>query len=284
MTWWSRIRRRPDEPNCGTQLLGTEVAVRTDVGCTREENEDSVLYVRPHQMSLQTSRGELAIVADGMGGANSGEIASELACQTISEQYFAVPGSPGRALALAYGVANRRIFGLAAEQPECHGMGTTAASLALVGNKAWFANIGDSRIYLLRDSCLNQLSQDDSLVEQMVRDGLITAEQSRYHQDRNILIRALGTKPELKLGCEPMFLECRLGDRFLLCSDGLYDVLSEKEILTAAAMSNVRCAANTLIDIAKMRGGPDNVSLALIAVCQQPISSEALETREVLVG
>jgi PPM family protein phosphatase len=235
----------------------------------------------------------LAIVADGMGGANTGEIASQIACQTISEMYFAAHGSPGRALALAYAAANQRIFELATEQPECHGMGTTAAALALVGDKAWFANIGDSRIYLLRDSRLHQLSKDDSLVAQMVRDRLITAEQARGHQDRNILVRALGTKPELSLGCEPAFLECRVGDRFLLCSDGLYDLVSEQEILVAA-MADVRCAADKLIEIAKRRGGPDNISLALMAVQRQPVLSKAggarapepraPETREVLVG
>jgi len=293
MTWWNRIRKTPGEPSSVSLHLGTEVAVRTDVGCSRDENEDSVLFVRPQQARLQATRGVLAIVADGMGGANTGEVASQIACQTISQMYLAAQGSPGRALALAYAAANHRIFELATEQPECHGMGTTAAALALVGNKAWFANIGDSRIYLLRDSCLHQLSQDDSLVAQMVRHGLITVEQARDHEDRNILVRALGTKPELKLGCKPTFLEHRPGDRFLLCSDGLYDLVSEQEIVVTA-MADVRSAADTLIDIAKRRGGPDNISLALIAVCPRTVLSKAAETRalepqasetrEILVG
>lgn len=284
MTWWKQIRERLGESYRGSRVLGTEVAVRTDVGCAREDNEDSVLFVRPQQTSLQANRGVLAIVADGMGGANTGEIASQLACHTISELYYTAPGSPDRVLALAYEAANRRIFQLSTEQPECSGMGTTAAALALVGNKVWFANVGDSRIYLLRDSCLHQLSQDDSLVAQMVRDGLITAEQARCHPDRNILIRALGTKPELNLGCEPACLECRPGDRFLLCTDGLYDLVSEHEIHTAASAAEVHCAAETLVEIAKERGGPDNISLVVIAMCRQPASSGILETREVPVG
>jgi PPM family protein phosphatase len=278
MNWWKRIREGMGKPRCGSRF-GTEVAVRTDVGCAREENEDSVLFVRPQQRSLQASRGVLAIVADGMGGANTGEIASRIAGQTISELYFATHGSPGRALSVAYAAANRRIFEMAAKQPGCQGMGTTAAALVLIGGEAWFANIGDSRLYLVRDGCLHQLSQDDSLVAQMVRDGLLTAEQARGHQDRNILIRALGTKPELKLGCQPAVLECRPGDRFLLCSDGLYDLVSDQEMV-AAAMRDIHSAADMLIEIAKGRGGPDNISLILIAVRQQPVLSKAVETRE----
>ncbi len=291
MTWWKRIRERLGEPR--TQRLGTEVAVRTDVGCAREENEDSVLFVRPQQASLLASRGVLAVVADGMGGANTGEIASQIACQTISERYFASHGSPGSALSAAYAAANRRIFALATEQPECHGMGTTAAALALVGSSAWFANVGDSRIYLVRDGGLHQLSQDDSLVAQMVRDGVLTAEQARDHQDRNILVRALGTRHELKLGREPATLQCRPGDHFLLCSDGLHDLVSDPEIV-AAAMGDVGAEADRFIEIAKGRGGPDNISLVLIAVSRPPALSQALETRtleprapetrEVLIG
>lgn len=293
MTWWKQVRKWIGESHRGSRILASEVAVRTDLGCVRAENEDTVLFVRPQQISLQARRGVLAVVADGMGGANTGEIASQLACNTISELYFAGHGSPGHALHLAYAAANRQIFRLATERPECHGMGTTAAALALVGNKAWFANIGDSRIYLLRGSCLRQLSQDDSLVAQMVRDGLITPEQGRSHHDRNILVRALGTRPELNLGCEPTCIKCQPGDRFLLCSDGLYDLVSQQEIL-AETVADVGHAAERLIDIAKRRGGPDNISVVLIAICEQPVLSKAAETRafepraaetrEVLVG
>jgi serine/threonine protein phosphatase PrpC len=284
MTWLQHIRQRLAESPQSPQQLMVDAAVRTDIGRVRDGNEDSVLFVRPWQPTLKASRGVLAVAADGMGGANTGEVASGLACQTISEIYFATPGSPGEALNAAFQTANQRIFAYATERPECHGMGTTAVAVAVVGNIAWLANIGDSRIYLLRDSRIYQMSQDDSLVAQMVRDGLITDEQARSHEDRNVLIRALGTKPEVQLACVPEAFECRAGDSFLLCTDGLHDLVSEQEMLQAASSCRAAVAAERLIEMANARGGGDNVSVVLVAVNLPPaVCGQAAETREVLV-
>jgi serine/threonine protein phosphatase PrpC len=285
VTWLQRIWQRLAEPAPSPHQGIVDAAVRTDMGRVREGNEDSVLFVRPWQPSLQASRGVLAIVADGMGGANSGEIASGLACQTISEIYFAVPGPPAKALNDAFQTANQRIFAYASERPECHGMGTTAVVLAVVGATAWLVHIGDSRIYLLRDSRIYQMSQDDSLVAQMVRDGLITVEQARSHEDRNVLVRALGTKPEVQLASAPTLFECRPGDRFLLCTDGLHDLVSEDEMLQVTLSSGGVAAAGHLIEMANSRGGADNISVVIVAVNQPPVAhTQTAATREVLVG
>jgi serine/threonine protein phosphatase PrpC len=129
------------------------------------------------------------------------------------------------------------------------------------------------------------MSQDDSLVAQMVRDGLITGEQARSHEDRNVLIRALGTKPEVQLASAPTPFECRSGDRFLLCSDGLHDLVSEREMVQAASSSRSDAAAESLIEMANSRGGADNVSIVIVSVNQSSGSNQrAAKTRDVLVG
>ncbi len=285
MTSPQRTQQRPAEPGPGPKRLFVDAAVRTDVGRVREGNEDSVLFVRPRDLASQANRGVIAIVADGMGGANAGEVASSLACQTISDIYFSTLGSPDEALNVAFQTANQRIFALASEQTEFRGMGTTAVAVAVAGEIAWLASIGDSRIYLIRESRIYQMSQDDSLVAQMVRDGLITGEQARSHEDRNVLIRALGTKPETQLASAPAPFECRTGDRFLLCSDGLHDLVSELEMLEAVASSGNDAAAESLIELANSRGGTDNVSAVIVSVSESSRSGQAAkETRDVLVG
>jgi protein phosphatase len=227
----------------------------------------------------------LAIVADGMGGANTGEIASALACKTISETYFSAGGTPGEALDTAFQAANHRIFSLAKERPECQGMGTTAVTVAVVGDTAWLAHIGDSRIYLLRSSRIYQMSEDDSVVAQMVRDGLITSEQAHSHENRNVLVRALGTKIDVQLASAPAPFQCRPADRFLLCSDGLHDLVTEEEMLQVASFSTPGSAAERLIEMANSRGGDDNISVVIIAINPPSSTTEpTAETHEVLVG
>jgi PPM family protein phosphatase len=285
MTWLQRIRQRLAEPVDAASEFVVDAAVRTAVGRVREGNEDSVLFVRPRQQDLQVTRGVLAVVADGMGGANSGEIASRLACQTISEVYFATAGSPRESLHEAFIVANKRIFAASEESAETRGMGTTAAAVAVIGNTAWLAHVGDSRIYLLRESAIYQMSQDDSLVAQMVRDGHITAEQARSHEDRNILLRALGTKPEVEPGSPPHSIECRAADRFLLCSDGLHDLVSDEEMREAVCSLRTNLAVERLVEMANSRGGPDNISVILVSVDSRRDSQvSVVETREVEVG
>jgi protein phosphatase len=285
MTWLQRIRQRLADPVAAAPEFAVDAAARTNVGRVREGNEDSVLFVRPRQQALQANRGVLAVVADGMGGANSGEIASRMACQTISEVYFAASGSPQQALHAAFMAANQRIFAASEESAETRGMGTTAAAVAVVGNTAWVAHIGDSRIYLLRESTIYQMSQDDSLVAQMVRDGYITLEHARSHEDRNILLRALGTKPEVELSSAPQPIECHPADRFLLCSDGLHDLVSGEEMLETASSLRMNLAVERLVEMANSRGGPDNISVILVSVdLPRALQVSNVETREVVVG
>jgi protein phosphatase len=283
MRWLQRFRQRFAEPIPSSNQLIVNAAAFTDVGRVRRGNEDSVLFVRARQP--QADRGVLAVVADGMGGANTGEVASKLACRTISEIYFSIGGTPGEALEAAFQTANHRIFTLSEERTECRGMGTTAVTVAIVGDTAWLAHIGDSRIYLLRDSRIYQMSEDDSLVAQMVRDGLITSEQAHSHEDRNVLVRALGTKPDTQLASAPTPFHCRPGDRFLLCTDGLHDLVSEQDMLEVASAARVSSAAKSLIKLANSRGGDDNISVVIVAIdLPSFVAQQSAQTQEVLVG
>ena len=266
--------------------VGFEVvaSVQTDKGCVREINEDSGRYLRPSDPAQLGARGSLLIVADGMGGHSAGEVASQLAVETVSRVYYEAQGSPQEALRLAVEEANRRIHSAAAEDPSKHGMGTTCTALALRGDQALGAHVGDSRLYMLRAGQLYQLSEDHSAVMEMVKLGLISKEQARTHEDKNVILRALGTNPEVEVSViEPFGV--REGDRYLLCSDGLYDLVRDEEIAAVLTEAeDVHAAGERLIVLAKERGGHDNITVGILAIMPEGASAaeaeDVPETRE----
>ncbi|HEV3468566.1 MAG TPA: protein phosphatase 2C domain-containing protein, partial [Pyrinomonadaceae bacterium] len=200
-------------------------SVRTDKGCVREVNEDAGRFVRPSDPALLQNKGALMVVADGMGGHSAGEVASQMAVELVSRLYYeARTDDAPAALTAAVAEANRRIFAAAEADEHKRGMGTTCTALALRGAAAFAAHVGDSRLYMLRDGGVYQLSEDHSHVMEMVRAGLLTKEQARTHEDKNVILRALGTTPEVEVSAvEP--LEVRPGDFYLLSSDGLHDLV-----------------------------------------------------------
>lgn len=243
-----------------------DASVQTDKGCVREINEDSGRMVRPADPALLAAKGTLVVVADGMGGHSAGEVASQLAAEVVGRVYYEAAAEPGEALRRAVEEANRRIHAAAAEDESKQGMGTTCTALALCGGRAYAAHVGDSRLYMLRDKQLYQLSEDHSAVNEMVKLGLITKEQARTHEDKNVILRALGTSPEVEVSVLEPF-RVREGDRYLLCSDGLHDLVLEEEIASILSESeDIHAAGERLIATAKERGGHDNITVGIIAI------------------
>ena len=224
----------------------------TDIGLHRKTNEDTFVVQPP-----------LYAVCDGMGGANAGEVASGLAAETLAAEVAA--GTPLHAAAEA---ANAAVFQRAHDNLEQTGMGTTLTAFVLEGDVARFAHIGDSRAYLLRDGELRQVSDDHSLVGEMVRDGRLTEEDAAVHPHRSILSRALGTEPQARID---EFSEDLLpGDVLLLCSDGLSGPVSADAIRVALTRSDPQAAAERLILEARRQGGPDNITAVVVRVDEGP--------------
>ncbi|HPT51262.1 MAG TPA: protein phosphatase 2C domain-containing protein [Accumulibacter sp.] len=238
----------------------------TDIGCLRRSNQDRVAFVVPQDAEERKRLGVLAVLADGMGGHQGGEVASDLAVKTICERYFATSGNGSRrALELAIEEANGAVFRAAQSDPRLEGMGTTATVLLLVGRKVLFANVGDSRLYRCVAGQCTQMTVDDTLVEQLLRAGIIDAEEARQHPVRNVLLRSLGTQDQLgvdaRRGGSPT-----VGESFVLCSDGLYETIGPEEIARAVTDREPEVACRELIELARERGGRDNISVGVVAI------------------
>ncbi len=271
----------------GQPSLHIEAALQTDVGCVREVNEDSGRYTCPTDPELLASKGILAVVCDGMGGHASGEVASQLAVESISRGYYDDKKPPTEALKRAIEEANARIYAASLKDANLFGMGTTCAALILHEGQVFAAHVGDSRLYMMREGELYQMTEDHSAVVEMVRQGIITAEQARTHEDKNVILRALGTGAEVEVETWEQPMRVRAGDRFLLCSDGLYDMVADAEIKrTLLSVADVHDACAQLISKAREGGGHDNITVGVIHV--QPAGhadkQEVRATREVEVA
>jgi serine/threonine protein phosphatase PrpC len=223
---------------------------RTDTGRQRRENEDSA-YVRA----------PMFVVADGMGGAQAGEVASRLAVETFEES-LPVSGPPEARLAELVRNANHRIYDRSRAEEGRAGMGTTLTAAYLDDAHLAIAHVGDSRAYLFRDGELTRLTQDHSLVDELVRQGKLTEAQAAEHPQRSIITRALGPEPEVEV--DTWTYPVRAGDVLLLCSDGLTSMISEErvtEILRGA--DSLKGAADELIREANEAGGRDNITVVL---------------------
>lgn len=245
-------------------MLEIDACVLTHSGKVRSNNEDSVSLVRPTDKSSLLSHGLLALVADGMGGHEGGEFASQLALQEIVRSYYRSEAALPAALEQALRDANREVFKASRSNPLLKGMGTTCVALVLCGDEAWWGWIGDSRLYLIRSGKIYRLSEDHTVVQDMVRRGLITAEEAHNHSDRSVLERALGTQKTVEPGLSDHPIRISAGDRLLLCSDGLHDLVEDEELVCNAGEGTVAIAAERLLQLALERGGHDNVSVVLL--------------------
>ncbi|MGH9763092.1 MAG: Stp1/IreP family PP2C-type Ser/Thr phosphatase [Blastocatellia bacterium] len=241
-------------------------AFQSDVGCYRQTNEDSGIYFVPPEPDLLASRGRLVLVADGMGGHLAGEVASRMAVDLIMKEYYEGAGEVGQALRHAFEKANREIHGSAQNDRALEGMGTTCTALVLKNGSAVAAHVGDSRLYLVRDHQIYLMTEDHSAVMDMVKRGLLTLEQARHHPDKNVILRALGSHPDVDVTVWEEPFPVRGGDRFLVCSDGLYDLVEDDEIRDLAIMDDINSAVRRLVQTARDRGGYDNITVALLNV------------------
>ena len=228
-----------------------EEAGLSDVGRQRHTNEDSY-FESPSMLA----------VADGMGGARAGEVASRIAVETLADGDDGDGSSPERRLAEMAGAANQRIYELAQEDESRSGMGTTLTAVIVSDGDVSIGHVGDSRLYRLRDAELERLTRDHSLVEELVRRGELEPEAAEAHPQRSIITRALGPEPDVEV--ETFTSPGRDGDVYLLCSDGLTGMVAEEEIerITASA-GPLETAARQLVDAANERGGKDNVTVVL---------------------
>jgi len=241
-------------------------AARTDIGLHREVNEDAAVVEPP-----------LYAVCDGMGGANAGEVASELACVTLVERTAA-----GDDLAAAAQAANAAVYAAAAADDALTGMGTTLTAMVLDGRVARFAHVGDSRAYLLRDGELRQISLDHSVVGQMLRDGELTVEQAAAHPMRSILTRALGTEPTVAVdGYE---VELQPADVVLLCSDGLSGMVADESIAELLDHEHPDESAAQLVKQARRGGGIDNITVVVVRVDEADDEGDGGDDEPVAVG
>ena len=255
-------------------------ATQTDIGRVRPVNEDVVVYSRPASFREFQKRGAVALVADGMGGARGGNIASEIASTVIPEFYHLNRDEPGTALRKALLAANRQIYRKSRKDRSLTGMGATCVVLAVSPSFAWAAWVGDSRLYLVRDNQIFQMTEDHSLVNEMVHRGLLTAEQAASHEDRNVVTRALGSHPKVDPSVWDRPYPVRIGDRFLLCSDGVHDPLNSAEILEIVRDGAVENAAARLLAAANERGGHDNASVVLLELVDRAPIRAIRATRE----
>jgi PPM family protein phosphatase len=246
---------------------GMEVVSLTDVGCQRENNEDSFGYWEPEDDSVFARLGRLAIIADGMGGTEGGQFASHIAVESVQELYSSSdPSDPQQKLVDALHLANSRVQERARQDPRLRGMGTTLTALAVIGNNLCFAHVGDSRLYLIRKGNIRALTRDHSLVARLVESGVIRAEEADTHPQRHVLTAAVGVTDAIEpdVPSEPVQLENY--DVLLLCTDGLWGQMSESEIAQTISSHNIEDAARALVQLAKDHGGPDNITLQILRI------------------
>ncbi len=242
------------------------VSMSSDVGCVRELNEDSGTYIQPDDPELLRSKGLLIVVADGMGGHSAGEVASRLAVDVVTRAYYEDGGDARSALEKAFHEANREIHKAAENDASKNGMGTTCTALVLQNGTAISAHVGDSRLYLIRQGSIYLMTEDHSAVMEMVKAGLITLEQARHHPEKNVILRAMGSHPEVEVTTWQEPFPVKAGDRFLLCSDGLYDLVEDEEIKSIVMLSAPQTACESLIALAKERGGHDNITVGVVSL------------------
>ncbi|MDQ6703030.1 MAG: protein phosphatase 2C domain-containing protein [Pseudomonadota bacterium] len=247
----------------GFEIAG---AMLTDVGRVRSSNEDAVAFVIPTRNDPAASRGCLLLVADGMGGHAAGEVASALAVEAVRRVYFSLQEPVPESLMIAFETANRAILEQGKNNPDCRGMGTTCTALAIHDGQVWLAHVGDSRAYLLRKGKLTQLSDDQTLHARMIREGLMTEEESKTSGGGNVVWQALGMSADVLPAVWEKGIPLIEGDTLVLCSDGLWNMVDDAAIAEIAARAAPQEACLHLIGAALEAGGYDNVSVGIFAL------------------
>ena len=238
------------------------VGAATDVGLKRSQNEDRFAIWNAEGAQAAT-RGVLLVVADGMGGAQAGEVASQLAIECVLKTYREGANSILDDLEHAVETANHVIHEHSLAHPELRGMGTTCTAVVVRGNEAYFAHVGDSRAYRVRQGGIEQLTADHSLVAQLVEHRHLTPEQAKVDPRRNVVTRSVGVGSEVDVDAAAVNDPLQQGDTLVVCSDGLHTLVEDREIAQLAAGADVRVACDQLIALANERGGHDNITVVI---------------------
>jgi serine/threonine protein phosphatase PrpC len=244
--------------------LDLKVAKLTDTGRSRPHNEDCVDYFVPPDTQQLAQKGAIYLAADGMGGHSAGEVASHTAVELVRGHYYSdTTHDVGTSLVRAFRLANRAIYEQAQSDPSKSGMGTTLVAAVVLGRTVYIANIGDSRAYLINERGITQITEDHSWVAEQMRAGLLTKEEARRHPQRNVVTRALGSKPSVEI--DLFEGEMQEGDVLLLCSDGLTGYVEDPELAAIAMEHPPEQATQLLVDQANARGGSDNISVVVVS-------------------
>jgi PPM family protein phosphatase len=246
-------------------LIGRAAAV-TDPGRTRRHNEDAFVIEPP-----------LFAIADGMGGAQAGEVASRLATAALKEA--GANGGGEQRIADLIQEANRRVYDRSSSDPNTSGMGTTITVALVEDDRVSFGHVGDSRAYLIRQAQMEQLTEDHSLVNELLKTGKLSREEAETHPQRSVITRALGTDPDVDV--DTFSVRAEDGDLFLLCSDGLTDMVSEESILDVVERnrSDIDGALRALVKAANHGGGQDNITVVAFEIADGVLANDG-ETRE----
>ncbi|MDZ4659737.1 MAG: protein phosphatase 2C domain-containing protein [Bythopirellula sp.] len=245
---------------------GLRCAAVSDVGMRRSSNQDSLAVLLAEGPARWQSHGHLFMVADGMGAHAAGELASKLATDTVPHSYHKrTEIAPSQAIVEAVREANSVIYNKGSNSVDFQGMGTTCSCLVVLPQGALAAHVGDSRVYRLRDYCFEQLTFDHSLVWEMAAAGHATEDEIPAYVPKNVITRSLGPHPTVAVDVEGPFA-VKPGDRFLLCSDGLTGPLKPELIGAVLSSLPLNDAAQTLIDLANLLGGPDNITTLLVEI------------------
>lgn len=244
-------------------------AQRTDTGLQRQSNEDSAISVQPEDARVMASKGALFIVADGLGGHTHGELAGQLAVNTIRDAYYQQESaSPLTALRLAIEQANKSLYEKnLAESPQLEHnkiMGTTCVAAVVRGDTLYVANVGDSRVYIIRGGQARQVSLDHSVVARLVREGELTREQASDHPDRNKIYRCLGAHEVVET--DTFSEKLQAGDLLLLCTDGLWELIADQDLAGIVQQHKPQESVQLLIDRANELGGRDNITAVVVQV------------------
>ena len=229
-----------------------KVVILTDLGNIRTNNEDAGLYLRVADAGIAHEKGCILMVADGMGGHAAGEVASKMATEIISREYFKNSGTDiEKTLAKVFTLANKNILAAASADTSKKGMGTTCTALVVAGNQVYYGHVGDSRAYVVKNKKIARITTDHTYVQELIKTGDITAAEAENHPQRNILTNAMGTKPQIRVdtGKCDFFLE--ENDLLMICSDGLYEYLDDAAIQDLINNYSMQEAAEQMIAAAK---------------------------------
>ncbi|TXH20245.1 MAG: Stp1/IreP family PP2C-type Ser/Thr phosphatase [Chitinophagaceae bacterium] len=248
-----------------TVALSNMVAtVVSDIGNVRKNNEDAASIFIPENKKELNKKGTLLLLADGMGGHNSGEVASELALKTISHDYYNKNSSVKNAIKTAFTNANSVIYDTALNEVIYKGMGTTCTAIVIQDENIYMGHVGDSRVYFFNESESKQISKDHTLVQFKIEQGEINPEDAETHPERNVLTNAMGTKPFIEADFVKIPYKWRENSVILICSDGLYEYVKIKEMTQlVSTISNIDILASKFIEMAKTRGGHDNITVVI---------------------